>query len=216
MYKAILKNLFVTLLVPGFSVFAQAQSPKVISEVSVVYELSIEDANADANTVKAMNGAVKNLFIKGSKVRTDLVTPSFKQVFLHDSKSDTTVVLRELGNTKYLTYIDARKRTEQNRKYEGITFINTEETKTILGYECKKIVARLKDGSQYNVFYAPSIIPSNRSFEYQFQDLPGFALEYEAQSEDGKTRVKYTATRITLTPVPVALFDIPRSGYRIL
>jgi GLPGLI family protein len=86
----------------------------------------------------------------------------------------------------------------------------------ILGYECKKAVAKLKDGSLYNVYYAPSIMPSNSEFEYQFKDLPGFPLEYEAQSEDGKTRVKYAAVKITLTPVPVAKFDIPKAGYRVL
>ena len=64
--------------------------------------------------------------------------------------------------------------------------------------------------------YALSIIPSNNMFEYQFKDIPGFPLEYETQSEDGKTRVRYTATKISLTPVPVAKFDIPKTGYRVL
>ncbi len=205
---------FLTSTVIAFNL--SAQEPKIISEVSVVYDLTIEDANADANTIKSMTGASKMLYLKGSKVRTDLVTPSFKQTFISDSKSDSTVILRELGNNKYLSYLDSRKMGEKNKKYEGISFQNTNDTKTILGYDCKKVVAKLKDGSQYNIYYAPSIVPSNREFEYQFKDLPGFALEYEAQSEDGKTKVKYTATKITLTPVPIAMFDIPKSGYRVL
>lgn len=207
----------ITLILSAFLVLnAVAQDPKVLSEVTVTYDLTIDDANADAMARKAMAGAVKIVYIKGSKVRTDLVTPAFKQTFINDTKGDTAVVLRELGNAKYLSYIDARKSADRNQKYEGITFLNTTETKTILGYDCKKVIAKLKDGSQYNIFYAPSIVPSNRDYEYQFRDLPGFALEYEAQSEDGKTRVKYAASKITLTPVPVAMFDIPKSGYRVL
>ncbi|MEJ7683983.1 MAG: hypothetical protein WKG06_40250 [Segetibacter sp.] len=77
-------------------------------------------------------------------------------------------------------------------------------------------MAKLTNGSAYNVFYTPSIIPSNKEYEYQFKDLPGLVLEYEEESEDGKTKIKYSATKITLFPVPDAKFDLPKSGYRIL
>ena len=46
-----------------------------------------------------------------------------------------------------------------------------------------KVVANLKDGSTFNVYYAPSIIPSNMEYEYQFKDLPGFVLEYEIETK---------------------------------
>jgi hypothetical protein len=77
-------------------------------------------------------------------------------------------------------------------------------------------MAKLKDGSTYNVYYAPSIISSNREFEYQFKDLPGFVLEYESDADNGKSRVRYSASKITITPVASAKFDIPKSGYRVL
>jgi hypothetical protein len=77
-------------------------------------------------------------------------------------------------------------------------------------------VAKLKDGSNFNVYYAPSIIPSNKEYEYQFKDLPGFVLEYETQTEDGKTKISYVASKIILTPVPESKFEVPKSGYRIL
>ncbi len=81
---------------------------------------------------------------------------------------------------------------------------------------CKKVVAKLTNGSAYNVFYTPSITTSNKQYEYQFKDLPGLVLEYEEESEDGKTKIKYSATKMTLVPVPAAKFDLPKSGYRIL
>jgi GLPGLI family protein len=121
-----------------------------------------------------------------------------------------------LGNTKYISYLNESKRREQNRKYEGIQFNNTSEKKTILGYECVKVVAKLSDGSSYNVYYTPSIVPSNKEYEYQFKDLPGFVLEYEAESVDGKTKLTFSASQITLVPVPIAKFDVPKSGYRVL
>ena len=193
-----------------------AQEPKIISECIVDYSLSVVDEGADPNVVKSMSETIKTIYVKGSKARTDLVSPGFTQTSIYDSKTDSTVILREIGKVKYISYLDVKKRNEKNAKFEGVKFNITSETKTILGYECKKAIATLKDGTSYGVFFAPSIIPSTREVEYQFKDLPGFVLEYENQSDDGKTKVTYSAIKISLVPVPIAKFDIPQSGYRVL
>lgn len=193
-----------------------AQEAKLISDCTVEFTVSVEDANADPQIIKAMEGSTRIVYIHGSKSRSDLITPAFLQTIIYDTKTDSTIILRELGATKYISYLNKAKRTEQNRKYDGIQFNNTNERKTILGYNCEKVIAKLPDGSAYNVYFTRSITPSNKEYEYQFRDLPGFVLEYEAQSENGKTKVKYTASKITLVPVPVAKFDIPKNGYRVL
>jgi len=90
------------------------------------------------------------------------------------------------------------------------------ETKTILGYECKKGSAVLKDGSSFTFFYTVSIKPSASENPYQFRDIPGFVLEYEIIGEDKTSKITYTATRINFNPVPSSKFDIPTSGYRVL
>ena len=212
-----MKKIYTIIAVSIFSIhIAFAQEARQIADCIVSYEVSVQDSKADPQVVKVMSGAIKTLYIKGSKSRSDLETTGFKQTTLFDTRTDSTVILRELGNNKYISYLSASQRKEKNKKYEGILFANSPERKTILGYDCKKVVAKLANGSTYNVYYAPSIVPSNTEYEYQFKSLPGFVMEYEAESEDGKTRVKYTASKITLTPVPNARFDIPRSGYRVL
>jgi GLPGLI family protein len=213
-----MKNLLVLFI--GFllfsSTYVSAQPPKIVSECTIVYNMSVEDSKSSPELIKSLNGATKTVYIKGSKSRTELVSPSYTLTIINDTKTDTTVVLRELGNTKYMSFLDQAKKLEKNRKFEGIDFIATTETKTILGYDCKKVVAKLKDGSTYNVYYAPSIVPSNREYEYQLKGLAGLALEYETESEDGKVKFTFTAVKITLTPVQAAKFDLPKSGYRIL
>jgi hypothetical protein len=89
------------------------------------------------------------------------------------------------------------------------------ETKTILGYACKKGILQLKDGNSFIIYYATSITPSVKEFEYQFKDIPGFVLEYESQEQEGK-KVKYVANKINLSPILANKFEIPVSGYRIL
>ncbi len=198
------------------TIASYAQEAKQLSDCMVTYDVEVEDSKADPQIIKAMAGAVKTVYIKGSKSRSDLETMGFKQTTLFDTHTDSTIILREIGNNKYISYLNGAKRKEKNKKYENIHFSNTNEKKTILGYDCKKVIAKLADGSTYNVYYAPSIIASNNEFEYQFMNLNGFVLEYEAESENGKTRIKYVASKITLTPVPNAKFDVPKSGYRVL
>lgn len=205
---------FAIILLYNYNAFSQ--EAKIISDCTVQFTVSVEDSKASAQIIKSMAGATKILYIKGSKSRSDLVTAGFKQTTLTNTKSDSTIILRELGGAKYISYLNGSKKRDQNKKYEGIQFSNTDEKKTILGYDCKKVVAKLADGSAYNVFYTPSITPSNKESEYQFKNLPGFVLEYESESVDGKTKIKYVASKITLEPVPAAMFDLPKSGYRIL
>lgn len=212
-----MKNIIAAVvLISYFHSGSIAQEPKIVSDCTVFFKVSAEDAKADPQVVKSMSGSTKVVYIKGSKSRSDLITPRFRQTTLIDTKSDTIVVLREIGSTKYITYLNDNKIREQNKKYAGMQFNSTNEKKTILGYDCKKVIAKLTDGSAYHVFYAPSITPSNKEYDYRFKDLPGFVLEYESESEGGKIKIKYSAIKISLVPVPAAMFDLPKSGYRIL
>jgi len=193
-----------------------AQEGKLLSDCTVFFNVAAAGAKLDPQVAKTMEGTTKVLYIKGSKSRSDLITQTFKQTTITDSKSDSTIILRELGNLKYISYLDAGKMRAQNKKYEGIQFNNTGEKKIILGYDCLKLVAKLTNGDAYNVYYTPSIVPSNKQYEYQFKDIQGFVLEYEEASEDGKTNIKYSASKISLVPVPAAKFDLPKNGYRVL
>lgn len=206
--------LFPVLLLTIFSSFGQDQ--KVLNDCTVTYDVSVIDAKADPGVAAAMQGATKVVYIRSNKVRTDFITSTFTQTTLQDSKSDSTIILREFDKNKFISFLYGNKRKELGKKYEHIRFAKSTDKKVILGYQCVKTIATLADGSTYNIFYAPSIIATNNNFETQFKDLPGFVLEYEAQTDDGKVRVKYTASKMTLIPVPIAKFDIPLSGYRVL
>ena len=211
-----MKFFFAIVLIISFK-HAVGQEGKLISDCTIFFDISAQGSNGgDQQVVKTMEGTTKVLYIKGFKSRSDLITHSFKQTTLTDSKTDSTIILRELGNAKYISYLSSSKMKEQNKKYEGIQFNSTDEKKTIIGYECKKVVARLANGSSYNVFYTSTIVPANRQYEYQFKDLPGFVLEYEEESFDAKTKVKYVASKISFDPVPAVKFVLPKAGYRVL
>lgn len=190
--------------------------PKIVSECTVEY--SVTASEGDINWQQSLKNTFKTVYIKGTKSKVDLISssPSYSQTTFLDLKKDSVVVLREFGNNKFMTYLNENKLREQNSKYEGIQFKELNESKTILGYDCKKLIAQLKDGSYFTLFYTSSIIASNKMFEYQFKDVPGFVLEYELVGDNSKGKITYTATKINFNPIHIQTFDLPKSGYRIL
>ncbi|MCW3088333.1 MAG: hypothetical protein JWQ78_1719 [Sediminibacterium sp.] len=200
----------------SFCFLATHAQQRVVAECTVTYTISTEESSAEKDVLESLKASTKTAYIKGNDSRTDLVSPSFTQAVLYNKNTGNAVILREFGNNKFMTKLDNAKWINENRKYEGMTvsLANT-ETKTILGYECKKAVIQLKDGTVFTLFYATNIVPSVKEFEYQFKDIPGFVLEFESQETDSK-KIKYTATKINLSPVQASRFDVPTSGYRLL
>ncbi len=188
---------------------------RIVAECTVTYSIAADGATADKETVESLKNSSKTVYIKANQSRVDLISPSFSQSLFYDKNSGNATILREIGNNKFMSKLDNTKWKDENKKFDGAVIVNGSETKTILGYECKKATLQLKDGSAFNIYYASNIVPSVKEFEYQFKDVPGFVLEYEAQEMGGK-KIKYTATKINLSPVQASKFEIPTSGYRML
>jgi GLPGLI family protein len=212
-----MKKLFLTTVICFVTAVAATAQQRVVAECTITYSINVEGTgNADKEVIDALKATVKTTYIKANDSRTDLVSPSFQQTILYNKTSKTATVLREFGNNKYMIRMDNARWTAENKRYEGMTIsFSPGETKTILGYECKKAVMHLKDSSMFTIYYAANIIPSVREFEYQFKDVPGFVLEYESQEAE-RGKITYTATKINLSPVQVSRFDIPAGGYRLL
>jgi GLPGLI family protein len=210
-------KLFTLLLLAVSISFTQVQAQRVIADCSISYSISTEESSADKDkdVTESLKASTKNVYIKGNDSRTDLVSPSFTQSLIYNKSTGSAVILREFGNNKFMTKLDNARWKEENKKYDGMTVVLSAETKTILGYECKKALMQLKDGTVFTLYYATAIIPSVKEFEYQFKDIPGFVLEFESQEAEGK-KIRYTASKINLSPVQASRFDIPVSGYRIL
>lgn len=193
----------------------QVTAQRVVADCTITYSISTGEGNADKDVTESLKASTKTVYLKGNDSRTDLVSPSFTQSLLYNKTTGNAVILREIGNNKFMTKLDNTKWVAENKKYEGVTVALGTETKTILGYECRKAILQMKDGSSFTLYYATAIVPSVKEFEYQFKDIPGFVLEFESQEADGR-KIKYTATKINLSPVQASRFDVPTSGYRLL
>jgi GLPGLI family protein len=200
--------LFVLLTVISLPVLGQ----KKVSELTLVYDAAITSGSAQPKMADAFDGATTTVYLKGNLSRSEMVSALFSSATIHDSRTGSAVVLREVSGQKLLIRMSPENWTEKNRRYDGISFTNTNETKVIAGYNCIKAEARLADGSSFIVYYTADIIPENKDYDYQFKNLNGLPLEYELSQ--GKFKIKYTVSRINLNPVPASKFDLPKSGYR--
>ncbi len=199
-----------------FATFELVAQTRVVAECTVNYGIQINGTEPmDKETEAILKSSAKTVFIKGNDSRVDLMSTSFLQTLIYDKSNGNAVILRELGANKFMTKLDNKAWIAQNAKFSGMIISYINENKTILGYECKKANLQLKDGTIFTVYYAPAIAPSVKEFEYQFKDIPGFVLEYEAVEGKGQ-KITYTAMKINFNPVPASKFDLPTSGYRLL
>lgn len=206
-----MKTLQFFILVIFFAAFANAQSQKVIGDCTVTFAIT----GANAGTSENLKGSAKTLYIKGSQTRVDINSATYNQSIIYDNATGAAVILKEMGANKYMSTLDAEKWKQQNKKFEGMKFSVTAETKTILGFECKKAIVNLKNGNSFVIYFASAIIPSATENPYQFKDIPGFVLEYEMPGDKGD-KINFTATKINFSPVPALKFEIPTKGYKIL
>jgi GLPGLI family protein len=202
----------IILLISCFGTLYTANAQRKVSELTMVYDASISSGSKEPKLADAFDGHTKTIYVKGNMSRAELASALFSSATIHDSKAGTSVVLREVSGQKLLIRMTSENWVENNKRYDGITFANTSETKTIAGYNCIKAVATFPDGTTFTVYYTPDIVPENKDYEYLFKNLNGLPLEYELVQ--GKLTIKYTVSKINLNPVPASKFDIPKSGYR--
>ena len=191
-----------------------ANAQKILSEGTLVYNMSVQTGSSEPKMADMLDGATTTIYIKGSQSRSELVSGLGSEATIYDSKKGSGVILKDYSGQKLMITLTKDDWNKKNNKYEGITFETTTETMVIAGYNCKKAIASLKDGSSFIVYYTTDLDVAEKDYGSQFKTLPGLALQYEWQS--GKTKYKYSLSKVSFDPVASALFDIPKSGYRTM
>jgi len=202
------------LLLASVLLATQGYSQKLLTDGSILYNVSVVNGKDQPGIADAFDGATLLVSIKSSQVRSDLKSNVRLQSIFYNAKDGTAVILKESGPEKYMINLTSAQWIQYNRKYAGIKFSYSDETKTVAGYLCKKAVGTLGDGSSVTVYYAADLKPVYAGYEYAFKDLPGLPLEYEITT--GNITVRYLAASLQMTPVNASRFDLPKSGYKML
>ena len=183
-------SLFIFILLNAFI----ANGQKIMSDGSLVYNMSIQTGSKEPNMADMLDGATTTIYIKNSQTRSEMLSGLGSESTIHDAKTGTGVILKDYSGQKLM--------------------INLTREDWAKKYNCIKAIAKLTDGTSFIVYYSPDLKVANKEYDYPFKTLPGLAMQYEWQS--GKMKFKYTLTKVSFDPVPASKFEIPKSGYRIL
>jgi GLPGLI family protein len=187
---------------------------KKISEGTISYDIVINTASEKTQAADFFDGATSTVYLKGPKSRVEMVSSLGTQSTIIDGSKNTIAIIKEFGEQKYIITMTPEEYRAANARQSNVTFTYNEDEKTILGYKCKKAIGKLPSGATFSVWYTPDLVPENKDFQSVNQALPGLAMEYE--SAIGKMQVTYTVSKISLSPVPAAKFDLPKTGYRVM
>lgn len=165
------------------------------------------------NEIKSSGETTMLQRVKGGHYRSELTNEIGKTITIYDLRDGAGAILKEFGTQKLMIPLNKKQWTSRNQKKDSVVFNVLEESKEILGYLCKRAVAKTEDGNLIDVYFTAQIVPENWDIELQFSKLGGFVLEYE--SIIGSSKINYLATSINFDPVPIQRFDLPQSGYRL-
>ena len=209
-----MKNIQIVGLVMLIMNSLNGYTQRSISEGTVTYDIAIQTKGGDAKATSSLNGAKTIIYLKGGLSRTEMTSALGIETTIYNSKSGDAAILKEYSGQKLMVTLTKENWAARNQKFDGIVFQNTSATKVIEGYTCKQASTTLKDGSILSVYYTTDLITLNKDYNLAFKNLPGFPLEYEF--ETGKLIFKYSSPKIDFAPVPIAKFDFPKAGYRIM
>ncbi len=207
-----MKNILLALI--AFTLSLNIMAQKKISEGVISYDIVINTGSEKPRAADFFDGATSTVYLKGAKSRTEMVSSLGTQSTIIDGTKNMITILKEYGDQKYMIQMTPANWKEANKKSENVQFTFSEESKTILGYKCLKAIGKMTDGTTFSVWYTTDLVPENSDFQNVNKALPGLAMEYE--SKMGNLKVTYTVSKINLSPVLAAKFDIPKSGYRVM
>jgi GLPGLI family protein len=207
-------TLFFLAVIAGASLFNTAVAQRRLTEATISYDIVINTSNKTPQAADLLDGATSVIYLKGNSSRSEMISSLGTQATIIDGKTGDVTVLKDYGEQKYMIRMTPSNWRESNLKYEGVSFTYTDETKVIAGYTCQRAIGKMSDGSSFSVYFTKDLVPANKDFQYLNRNLPGLAMQYEASF--GKMLVTYTVSAINFNPVPMAKFDLPKSGYRVM
>jgi GLPGLI family protein len=187
---------------------------KKLTEATIYYDIVINTNSSTPGAADLMDGATNIVYLKGNSSRADMISSLGTQSTIIDGKTNGATILKEYGDQKYMITLTPADWKNYNKKYDGVTYTIENEFKKIAGYNCQKAVGKLSDGTTFTVYFTKDLVPVNNEFQYINKNLPGLAMQYEAAQ--GKAKVTYTVSNIDFSIVPLAKFDLPKSGYRVM
>ena len=195
--------LFVPLL---YIQFAYAQKP--FSEGTLVFTMQAKAD--DEQTASMLNNATMTIYVKGDKVRHEMnFNGGFQNTSITNLADSSTVVFMDMMGQKKMMKLSQAQLDKIRNTPANYTIDFQNDTKTILGYTCKKAIVHVKGGADLVFWVTDQLIPTTTEWSH-VSGLKGLLLEFD-MTQRGAT-MTLTATKVDPSPVSDDQFKIP-DGY---
>ena len=194
------------LFILSMTVYGQVR----LNEATLSYQIAIQNPDGGA-----MGSATLTVYVKGNLSRTDMVSSLGKESAIFDQKLGKGVILKEYSGQKLMITMTQENWNKKNQVFHDLLFTSSAKPEqAVAGFQCRSAEARTKDGKLVTVCFLPDKQLNNTQYNNAFSHLGGIPVQYELES--GKLTFRYTLNTLSDEPVPAALFEFPKSGYRVM
>jgi Domain of unknown function (DUF4412) len=203
-----MKRLFCLLIILPLLHIQAARAQKPFSEGTIVFSMQVK--TDDAQAAAMLNNSTMTIYVKGNHIRHEMnFNGGFQNTSITNLTDSSTVVLMDgMGQKKMMKLsqgqLDKIRNTPANYT---IDFQN--DTKTILGYSCKKTIVHVKGGTDLVFWVTDQLIPTSTEWSH-VSGLKELPLEFDMTQRGAVMTL--TATKVDLSPVSDDKFKIP-DGY---
>lgn len=161
-------------------------------DYAIKYELT---SDTDLSAMM-MEGATLTLMFKDDKARAEVDMSIMKTVVVVHDKAQKGLMLMSMDmmGMKIAVPITTEEYAKMQEESETPEVRFTNETKNILGYECKQAFVK-NEGGESEIWYTPKIIPANTNTQYTYAAIKGTPLQM-IMKQDGMV-MTFTATSVS-------------------
>jgi hypothetical protein len=202
-------NIFALMITALALTMPIARAQKTPFSGTIVYDIKAEGNVPEI--AKSVMPTVMTYQFSADKQSMALNFPMMEQKTIFDPATKKASILMNVIGQK-LVIDQTAAEIEELRKQQGETIgvKETNETKSIAGYLCKKtvITKKTKDGRENNsnIYYTDAINASKFKMFNTFPEIDGFPLEFSMKS--GQVDLKVTARSVVKQNVPASQFVI--------
>lgn len=172
-----------------------------LKEGVISYEMTMSSTDEEVQNNLDMLGPTQiTMTFNKDFVKTESQSMMMVQKTIFDLNKDKGLMLQEMMGKKvaiFMTREEAEGVSRRGRKEDDITYEKTDEYKTILGYECRKVIAKTENGV-ITMFVNDEIVSDLPNSQFYSEKIGGLVLEMKMDMEqNGRTfSMNYVATSI--------------------
>ncbi len=179
-----------------------------ISEGTIEYKVVVLDS---ANPMAKMAPDKMTVKFKNNQEYAELIAGMglFETSFINDEPSKKVTQMVRMLNKKWAYIADTTAITKELDHDAHFDITETDETKVIAGYKCKKAIAKSKDGKTPDVelYYTTDIKMEQPNWATPFKDIEGVLMQYRIAKYG--FYMEFTADKVEPEKIDDNTFKLP-------